>query len=199
MQILDGLEALLFVAESPVTLEQLSTSLACPMGAVEQALEVLGRRLEENGPIQLVQIAGGFQLCTKPEFAELVANFLRPQRQKLSKSLMEVLAIVAYRQPVTLAEIEQIRGVQSDYAVRGLLERHLLREVGRKKAPGRPHLYGTTPQFLHGFKLRSLDDLPNLAPETPDLPKSQLELRGLHAITSQRENSDLPDDVQEEA
>lgn len=167
-QIVDSLEALLFVAEQPVEAKALATALQVPEGAVEQALEILEARLEEQGSLRLARLAGGYQLCTKPEYAALIAAFLKPQRQRLSKSLLEVLAVIAYQQPMTLAEIEQVRGVQSDYSVRMLMERKLIREVGRKPVPGRPVLYGTTPEFLHQFKLSDLADLPKLDPDGPD-------------------------------
>ncbi|MBX3118902.1 MAG: SMC-Scp complex subunit ScpB [Fimbriimonadaceae bacterium] len=160
--IVDSLEAILFVADSPVALEVLARELGVTQGQVSQALEILAERLHANGSIQLVELAGGFQLSTKPEFAELIGSFLSPQRQKLSRSLMEVLAIVAYKQPVTMGDVEKVRGVQSDYSIRALLERRLIREVGRKIAPGRPVLYGTTQQFLHQFNLKALDQLPPL-------------------------------------
>jgi len=126
-------------------------------------MEILEARLEEQGSLRLAKLAGGYQLCTKPEYANLIAAFLKPQRQRLSKSLLEVLAIVAYRQPITMGEIEQVRGVQSDYSVRVLMERRLIRDVGRKKVPGRPVLYGTTQEFLHQFKLNDLKELPDLS------------------------------------
>jgi segregation and condensation protein B len=90
----------------------------------------------------------------------LIGRFLKPQRQKMTRSLLEILAIVAYRQPITLAEIDAIRGVQSDYGVRALVERRLIQETGRKKVLGRPILYGTTQQFLHSFHLEDLANLP---------------------------------------
>jgi len=158
----DLLEALLFVSDAPAKLEQLARAAGLTVGQAEQALELLSQRLERQGGLQLVRIAEGYQLCTKPEFAERIADFLKPQRQRLSRSLMEVLAIVAYRQPVTAAEIEEIRGVQSDYGIHSLLERRLIQEVGRKAAPGRPVLYGTTQQFLHHFGLKDLSELPRL-------------------------------------
>jgi segregation and condensation protein B len=165
----DIIEALLFVADSPASLASLALAAGLTEGQAEQAVEILKERLEEKGSFQVVQIAGGYQLCTKPEFAEIIANFLKPQRQKLSRSLMEVLAIVAYKQPLTSAEIEQVRGVQCDYGIHGLLERRLIQEVGRKKAPGRPVLYGTSRQFLHQFNLNDLSDLPPLADGTRPL------------------------------
>jgi segregation and condensation protein B len=165
MEIVDAIEAILFVADAPVPLGDLARAVAATEGQAEQALEILQERLENQGALQVIRIAGGYQLCTKPHHADRIADFLKPQRQKLSRSLLEVLAIVAYRQPITMAEIEAIRGVQSDYSVRALLERRLVHEVGRRRAPGRPLLYGTTQQFLHQFKLNSLEDLPPLAPD----------------------------------
>lgn len=155
-------EALLFVSDSPATVESLARSAGFTEAQVEQAIELLKARYEKDGALQVVQIAGGYQICTKSEFAEIIGNFLKPQRQKLSRSLMEVLAIVAYKQPITAADIEIVRGVQSDYGIHGLLERRLIREVGRKQAPGRPVLYGTTKQFLHQFNLNDLSQLPRL-------------------------------------
>jgi segregation and condensation protein B len=162
LSIVDRLHALLFVADAPAPTRVLATALEATEGQVEQALEVLEERLARDGPIQLVRLAGGVQLATKPEYAELIGAFLKPQRQRLSRSLMEVLAIVAYRQPITLAEIDAVRGVGSDYGLRALLERRLIKEVGRKPVPGRPVLYGTTQQFLHQFNLNDLSELPGL-------------------------------------
>jgi segregation and condensation protein B len=180
MTSVDIVEALLFVADAPASLSLLAQSTGLTEGQVEQAIEILKERLAERGSLQVVQIAGGYQLCTKQEYAELVANFLRPQRQKLSRSLMEVLAIVAYRQPITSAEIEQVRGVQCDYGIHGLLERRLIQEVGRKQAPGRPLLYGTTQQFLHQFNLNDLSQLPELPDGTrPKLLKVEKPHPGL--------------------
>ena len=172
--LVDAVFALLFVADSPATQETLATALSKTEGQVEQALELLQKRLEDSGPLQLVKLAGGWQLATKSEYAEAIALFLKPQRQRLSRSLMEVLAIVAYRQPITLAEIDQARGVQSDYSLKQLVERRLVQDVGRKPVPGRPVLYGTTQQFLHQFNLNDLSQLPKIEMEVamPDSPPS---------------------------
>ena len=166
--IVDSLYALLFVAESPATQEQLARALELPEGQVEQALEVLTAKLCSSGPIQVVKLAGGYQLATKPEFQEVVTEFLKPQRQRLGRSLVEVLAIIAYKQPTTVAEIDAIRGVQSDHSVRTLLERRLIHDLGRKQTPGRPVLYGTTQQFLHVFNLNDLSQLPILPEPAAD-------------------------------
>lgn len=173
MDVVDQVHALLFVADTPSPASTLAGALGFTEGQVEQALEVLADRLETQGPVQLVKLAGGYQLSTRPEFAEVIANFLKPQRQRLSRSLMEVLAIVAYRQPITMAEVDDVRGVQSDYAVRALLERRLVQEVGRKPVPGRPVLYGTSAQFLHQFKLNDISELPALETEMPALPLAE--------------------------
>lgn len=172
MSLADQIEALLFVADEPASVRALASALQVTEGQIEQSLEVLDRRLEEKGSLRLNHIAGGYQLGTKPEFATIIANFLKPQRQKLSKSLMEVLAIVAYNQPLTMAEIEQVRGVQSDYSVRALVERRLIEDVGRKPVPGRPVLYGTTQEFLHQFKLYDLKDLPPIDPNREEMATS---------------------------
>lgn len=170
MKLLNELFALLFVAESPKTPEQLAQALQIPVFQVEEAVESLGARLLEGSPLQIVKIAGGFQLATQPRYADLVANFVGTQSSKLSKSLLEVLAIVAYKQPVTMAEVEEVRGLDSDYSLRQLVERRLIKAVGRRKLPGRPIEYGTTQQFLHTFRLNDLSDLPEI--ELPNFSRT---------------------------
>lgn len=171
----------MFVADSPVSLKDFNSVIEASSQEIEDALHSLGSRYSASGPIQIVRLAGGFQLSTKPAYADVVAQFLKPQKQKLSRSMLEVLAIVVYQQPITSAEIEAVRGVQSDYGLNALQERRLIREVGRKQTPGRPMLYGTTQHFLHQFNLNSLDDLPTLQLEQGVLPgfepnKPELEL-----------------------
>ena len=178
------------MADSPATPEELAQSIGCPVYEVEDALEKLGGKYHHTSSLQLVRIAGGYQLCTKPEYADIVTRFLKPAPHKLSRSLMEVLAVVAYKQPITTAEIEQIRGVSSEYGLRQLVEKRLVCEVGRRHTPGRPVLYGTSQQFLHTFNLQSLEDLPklgiddevlakaiglNVPPDQPSLPETSHE------------------------
>src|SRR3954463_15850813 len=143
MEIVDSVMALLFVADEPVPGEIMARILNVGESEANKAVEILQERLATGGPFQVIRLAGGWQLCTKPECAEIVAAFLKPQRQRLGRSLMEVLAIVAYKQPVTMAEVGVARGVQSDYSLKQLIERRLIEEVGRKESPGRPILYGT--------------------------------------------------------
>ena len=165
MRLIETLEALLFVADAPVALNDLCVAAEAKREEAEAALMELGARMAGDGPLQLVQIAGGYQVCTKPEYAEAITRFLKPQRQRLTRSALEVLAIVAYKQPITSGEIEKIRGVQSDYALRSLVEKELIEEVDRMATPGRPILYGTTDQFLHIFNLNGLDELPPIQGE----------------------------------
>lgn len=156
-----ALECVLFVATEPVSLQTLLEVLQVDTESLQSAINALRERLQDSG-LQLVQVAGGYQLCTRAEYVDVVARFLQPQPVKLSRAALETVAIIAYRQPVTLPEIEAIRGVQSDGVIRTLLQRGLIEEVGRKPTVGRPLLYATTPQFLHYFGLNSLDELPEL-------------------------------------
>ncbi|EKP93870.1 SMC-Scp complex subunit ScpB [Thermaerobacter subterraneus] len=156
-----AVEALLFVAGEPLPASRMARILGVSEAVVREALEELAQACRAPGRgIELVEVAGGWQLVTRPEYSRAVEELLQPRRQALSRAALETLAIIAYRQPVTRAEIEAIRGVQSDAGLRALLERGLVREVGRKEAPGRPILYGTTPLFLQQFGLRDLSELP---------------------------------------
>lgn len=166
------------MADTPVPLSTLAESVSASEEEVEEALRQLGSSLQHGSSLQIVRIAGGYQLCTQPTYAEVVAKFLKPAKQRLSRSLMEVLAIIAYRQPVTVAEIEVVRGVQSDYSIRQLVDRRLVKEVGRRHTPGRPVLYGTTQQFLHQFNLDDLSQLPKLENAQPPLPHMEEEAAG---------------------
>lgn len=167
MSFRDRILAMLFASDAPLTVAAITEVLECDGETVERILSELGHDLDQSGPLQLVRVAGGYQLATKPEVAEDIALLLKPNKQRISKSLVEVLAVIAYRQPITLAEIEAVRGVQSDYGVKALMERRLIREVGRRRSPGRPMLYATTQQFLHHFQLESLSDLPPLQSAEP--------------------------------
>lgn len=161
-ELMQKLESILFVASAPVTLEALAEITGGHISDVESSLAELTKEFELNRGVMIMKIAGGLQISTKPENAEMVARFLKPQRNKLTRSQLEVLAIVAYRQPATSAEIDAIRGVQSDHGLRVLLDRRLVQEVGRKQTPGRPMLYGTTQQFLHQFGIDQVNELPEL-------------------------------------
>ena len=118
--------------------------------------------------LTLLEINGGYKLGTKPQVARYIELLYKQPAQALSNAALEVLSIIAYKQPVTRGEIDFIRGVQSDRALATLVEKGLVKDVGRKDGPGRPILYATTEQFLLHFGLHSLDDMPNLDVELPD-------------------------------
>lgn len=158
------LEALLFVAEEPLSLPKLQEILGDTARADTGAsLHDLAVRLETDGRGLMVQeVAGGFRLATRPDMHPWVQRLQQVKPARLSRAALETLAIIAYRQPITRAEIEAIRGVAVDGVLRTLLERELVRMMGRKADAGRPMLYGTSQQFLEHFGLRELGDLPTL-------------------------------------
>jgi segregation and condensation protein B len=169
------LESLLFAAGMPVPLRKLVEVLNGPaVREVKAALASLAARYAGHGRgVHLVTVAGGYQFRTVPENAEWVRALLRERPPRLGRAMLETLAIVAYKQPVTRAEIEAIRGVDVDSSLGALLARRLIRIAGRKEAVGRPLLYATTPEFLEVFGLRDLGELPALkeigpVPETDD-------------------------------
>ena len=156
------LEAVLFASDRPLSLQDLSGVLDLGAEAVRQLLEELRQEHAQSGRAFAVEeIAGGFQILTLPEYAPWL-NRLRPARRpgRLSPAALETLAIVAYKQPVTRAEIESIRGVQAGPILRTLLDRELLRTAGRAEVLGSPLLYATTEGFLEVYGLKSLEDLP---------------------------------------
>jgi segregation and condensation protein B len=166
------LESLLLAAPEPLALTRLAQILpAYPRREIQRALEALAEeyRAEERG-LRLQEVAGGWQLRTAPANAEYVRSLLAERPVRLSRAALETLAVIAYRQPVTRAEIEAIRGVDVDAVLNGLLERRLVRVIGRKDAVGRPLLYGTTQEFLETFGLKDLSALPTLEElgEAPD-------------------------------
>jgi segregation and condensation protein B len=157
-------ESLLFVAEGPLTLQRLAEAIeSADKSEVTAALEQIRTDLESNRRgVRLVEVAGGYQLRTPKENADWVKKFLGGRPARMGRATLETLAIIAYRQPVTKAEIEAIRGVDVDGVVNTLMERSLIRAVGRKDVPGRPFLFGTTPEFLQLFNMKDLSELPTL-------------------------------------
>jgi segregation and condensation protein B len=158
------LESLFFAADKPLTLERLGELLApAPRQQIQEALAALqaaGQQADRG--IQLHEVAGGYQLRTSPQNAEFVQRLLQQKPVRLTRAQLETLAILAYRQPITRPEIDDIRGVDSGATLKMLLERRLIRVLGKKEEPGRPLLYGTTREFLEFFNLRDLKDLPTL-------------------------------------
>lgn len=156
-----ALEALLFVAERPLSRREIAALAGTDRATVDARLGDLEVSLRSRG-IRLLIDADRAELATAPEGGALVARYVGVDAVRLSPASLETLAIVAYRQPVTKAAIERIRGVDSDYTIRTLLHRRLVVELGRSSAPGRPFLYGTGFEFLERFGLTSLDELPLL-------------------------------------
>jgi len=159
------LEALLFVSQDPLSLDRFTSVLGgVSKEEVKRAIRVLEKDLEQPGrPLQLVEVAGGYRLVTRAEYSPWIKRLEKAKpAQKLSRSALEALAIIAYKQPIVRGEIEGIRGVETSGVLRTLLERKLIRMVGRKEVPGRPIMYGTTKFFLEHFGLRDLSGLPPL-------------------------------------
>ena len=155
------LEALLFVAERPLTRREIATVAGVDRATVDERLGDLEVALLDRG-IRLILSGDRVELVTAPEAGALIARYVGADAVRLSQASLETLAIVAYRQPVTKSAVERIRGVDSDYTIRTLLHRRLVVELGRSEAPGRPFLYGTGFEFLERFGLTSLEELPPL-------------------------------------
>ena len=156
------IESLLFASDHPLTLAELKRLVGeRDGGKITAAIDDLRARREESG-VQVMQAAGGWHLRTNPENVAWVSRILAGKPPRLSRALLETLAIVAYRQPITRPEIDEIRGVDCGPVLKTLLERNLVRMIGKKEEVGRPILYGTTPEFLRTFSLRDLSELPTL-------------------------------------
>lgn len=156
------LESLLFVARQPLEIEELEATIGLPKELLASLLEELIAEFSQRG-IRIVKVAGGYLMGTNPENAEHVEKILHPKEEtKLSPQALETLAIIAYKQPVTRAEIERLRGVASDWVVDTLVAKKLVREAGRSEAVGRPYIYATTENFLRHFGVEDLSKLPPL-------------------------------------
>lgn len=168
------IEAILFVAGEPVRVEDLAKALNVSVRAVEIEIGKLRDEYDfHQRGFTLKHFGHQVQLATRALYAPDVIRLLQPvQKQSLTQAAMETLAVVAYQQPVTRAEVEQVRGVKCDYSLQSLMNKELIMEVGRKDTLGRPILYGTTENFLAHFGLSSLDDLPPM-PEVPREEKSE--------------------------
>lgn len=171
-----ALEALLFVTDEPVNAITLAQMLEVETSAAQKALTALQESLEaQNRGIQLMQVAGGWRLCTHPSYHELLEQYvLSWDTRKLSAAALEVLAIVAYVQPATRTQISDIRGVTSDGPLNTLIERGYVREAGVADAPGNPTLYATTRTFLEKYGLNSVKELPDLESFAPDEAMARL-------------------------
>jgi segregation and condensation protein B len=174
-------EALIFASPEPVTMKTLTRLLEGePKEEIAAAIEELKAAYDRPGGLQLIEVAGGFEIVTRPELHEWVRRLFHERTtQKLSVASLETLAVIAYKQPVTAPEIAEIRGVNTAGVVGTLIERKLVKIVGRKQVVGRPFLYGTTREFLERFGLNDLSDLPKVEDMSEllgfDLPASVAE------------------------
>jgi len=156
-------EGFIFASETPLSLDRLATLLERPRGEIRPLVEQLLQQYAPGmGGFYLAEIAGGYQFRTDAELAFWLRKLSKERPFRFSQAALETLAIIAYRQPVTRAEVEYLRGVDSGGVVKSLLEKNLLRILGKKDVPGRPLMYGTSRQFLELFGLKSLEDLPTL-------------------------------------
>jgi segregation and condensation protein B len=158
------IEALIFVSEEPLSVKALADVLKEDRGWIEMALEELAREFNaRGGGLHLREVAGGWQFATRPEHHEHVRAFLKSRPSaKLSLASLETLAVIAYKQPITVPEILEIRGVQSPSAIKTLLDKRLIKACGRKETIGRPMMYGTSKEFLLQFGLKDLSELPSI-------------------------------------
>jgi segregation and condensation protein B len=181
-----AVEALLFVSEKPVALEQMKTAVqGAGLAELRDAVNALMADYANAAKgIVIVEIANGYQMLSSPGCADYIREFYKTRhKEKLTKPSLETLAIIAYKQPVSRTDVELIRGVNSDGVVMHLLNKGLIKIVGRKEVPGRPYVYGTTQQFLEYFGLRSLEDLPRLEDFPALIAQAQEVQPGEKAVT----------------
>lgn len=171
------IEAILFVAGDAVEIRDLARALNMDEKTVQALLKEIGSEYDfHQRGFLLKRFGSKVQLATRPLYAEDVVRLLQPvQKQSLTQAAMETLAVVAYRQPVTRAEVEQIRGVKCDYSLQSLTAKGLIREIGRKETIGRPILFGTTDEFLSRFGIENLEQLPPLPDQEKDLTEDEPE------------------------
>jgi segregation and condensation protein B len=165
-ELVGQLEALLFASDAPLPLQRVAEVLEIGVADARATVDTLRVACDEPGRgLAVVEVGGGIRLVTRPEHAPVLMSLQRLRlKSRLSRAAVETLTIIAYRQPISRPEIEQLRGVGTESVLTHLLERRLVRVVGRKATPGRPVLYGTTREFLEHFGLRDLEDLPPFEP-----------------------------------
>ena len=184
-----AIEAVLFTTGTTVSMKTLSTALELSEEEIISVLQEMQEAYEqEDRGIRIIRLEDAYQLCTKSEFfSTLVRVAQQPQRPVLTEVMLEVLSIIAYRQPVTKGEIERLRGVSSDYAVNRLVEYGLVEEAGRQNSPGRPILFVTTENFLRAFGISSVAELPRISDDTVE--EAMLEAFREAGITAEEFNA----------
>ena len=178
------IESVLFVAGEEVSLSVIADTINLDKATTKAIIKSLAEKYdEEKRGIQIVELEGAYQMCTAAHCFDFIRSiYKRTRRQGLTQSLLETLAIVAYKQPVTKQQIEDIRGVNADHAVNKLVEKKLIDEVGRLDAPGRPILFGTTKEFLRHFGFSSTNEMPRLDENISDADIINLENISLNSI-----------------
>ncbi|MEO0275561.1 MAG: SMC-Scp complex subunit ScpB [candidate division WOR-3 bacterium] len=161
MEVKRIIEAILFISSKPVSIKKLEEVTGQKKEVIRKAIEELKEDYKEHS-FQIIEVGGGFSLYTKPEYSVYIKEFSKDKKIKLSKPAMETLAIIAYKQPISKAEISRIKKCSPEWTIKILLEKGLIKPVGRLPIPGRPILYGTTQKFLEVFGLSSLDELPKI-------------------------------------
>jgi len=197
---IDVVEALLFASETPVEADRIQEVLDLPSARdARELVQELAARLDGQGrALQIIEVGGGFRLVTRPEVAPWLVKLARSRtRSRLSRSALETLAIVAYRQPVSRPDIDAVRGVNSEAVLDNLLDRRMLRIAGRKDSPGRPFLYETTRDFLVAFGLRDLADLPKVEGELV-IPEAPAEAASAVASAESSESVSATDSPQQD-
>ncbi|MFI5315820.1 MAG: SMC-Scp complex subunit ScpB [Myxococcota bacterium] len=194
---LDALEALIFSADGPLGASALRRAFprSTPTQICDAVAEINASLAATGRPYEIAEVAAGYQFRTRPEFAEVILTATPERKLRLSRPALETLALIAYRQPLTRAEIEDLRSVDCGAVVKSLLERELVRIVGRRDAPGRPALYGTSATFLETFGLRGLSDLPALREIEAIVAAPVVEIEGEDsALEPEPSESAPPDD-----
>ncbi len=197
------IESLLFVSEAPLTIDRIKDVLeTVEANEIREAVATLTKEYQERqGGIILKEVAGGIQIRTRPEYHEWIKRLLKPNPHRLSKAALETLAIIAYKQPIIRSDIEHLRGVDSGGVLRMLMEKKLVRVLGRKEIPGRPLIYATTKRFLEVFELKDLRDLPSPREieVLSDLPSHLEKADGYQeALASDPPDLDSPDNEPEQ-
>lgn len=190
-------EALLFASDNPVTLQQIKNVLDnLDSNEIQAIIKELGIEYEQsNRGMRIIEVAGGYRIVTAPNLAPFLKKLYKARHvDKLSKPALETLAIIAYKQPITRSEIESIRNVNIDGMMSSLSDRNLIRVVGRKKAPGRPKVYGTTRQFLEHFGLKSLEELPKIDDFVENAQKQEIITEDAPVV--EEEQSDVKEPTQ---
>ena len=187
VELIKGVQAVIFAADEPCDEEQLASVLGVPVEEIEALVAELVEMMKDSA-LQVVRLAGGYQMATRPRYAGYVQRLREPEPERLSPQALETLAIIAYLGPITRPEIDEIRGVNSTGSVNSLLEKGLVQISGRKDAPGRPFLLVTTSHFLSTFGLNDLSELPELSPSEADFRE---QLRGLVSEDVDVDEADL--------